>query len=235
MFVNRRKPAVPVLASLLVAAAIPGLISYADPHRLAAFYPAVCAVASCTAAAGLAGLRSRFPKTAAAATGALVLIALPLALARSGALYFSRPEGEPPTQTIARTIKAEVAPGTLLVLDLPFGLMVDTSYLLFDASLVEPFGWIDEDKWREEFHDFKPRFADVFHVDTALRHRIPELEKTEWKRLLFVFHQDLEPEAKLAALREEFGAVDVKQIRPPTWRGAGEPMLTFATVTPHAG
>jgi hypothetical protein len=220
-----------------VAAAIPGLISYADPHRLASFYPAVCAVAGCVAAAGLGAFRAWAPRFGAMAASVFCLVALPLALARSGALYFDRPEGEPPTQTIVRAIHERATPGTLLVLDLPDGLPSDAPYLLFDASLSEPFGWmvLDENKWRDQIRDFRPRFDNLFHVESRLRYRIPELQSTQWKRFVFVISQDLDPPAKLAALREKFGSVEVEEVLPPTWRGAEERTLTFATVTPRSG
>ena len=237
MLVRRRQPEVAVLVSLIVAALVPGLISYADPHRQAALYPALCAIAGCTAAAGLARLRMRFPNLATAAKVVLPVAVLTILFARSGAAYFARGVGEPPSVTITRTIKDEVSPGTLLVLHLPYSLAVDVAYLLFDDSLVEPFGWmfIDEPNWSAEVENFRPRFAHLFHVHTKLRDRVPELEKTEWKRIVFVIGEELKPTEKVEMLKRKFGTVAVKEVRPPTWRGEGEHKLTFVSVLPTPG
>lgn len=240
MLARRRDPAVAVWFSLLAAAAAPGLISIAEPHRQTALYAAICAVAGCAAAAGLAGFRSRFSRLGAIVSVVLPLAILPVLLARSGAAYFSHPAGESPSVSIARVIKNEVTPGTLLVMDLPLALAIDVTYLLFDASLAEPFGWmtveneadVPWERWERRITGFKPSFSHLLYRSTALSHRVPELQATEWKRILFVLYGRPNPEAKLETLRKEFGTLTVKEVRTVPWQGQGKSVLTFVSVAP---
>jgi hypothetical protein len=174
------------------------------------------------------------PRLAKTAKVILLAVVLPVLLARSAALYFSQPMGEPPSVGIARSIKRFAEPGTLLVLHLPFELHVDVAYLLFDDSLVEPFGWmfIDEDKWPTDLAGFRPRFDHLFQRHTALRHRVTELEKTRWRRMVFVLDDSLAPDAKVEDLRRRYGVVKVEHVRPSTWKGEDGVALTVVTVSP---
>ena len=231
--VNRRRPAAPVMFSLLVAAVVPGLISTADPHRQAALYPALCGLAGLTAATGLRRLRAtvshhrrcrdrdaRFRRAAAPVR------------ARRGAVLLPAGRRTPFGHDRAQH-QGTGHPGTLLVLTLPFSLGVDVAYLLFDDSLVEPFGWmfIDEQEWAAEVRDFRPRFVHLFHQHTALRHRLPELENTQWRRMVFVIHDSLQPGAKVEQLKAKYGAVTVTTLRPVTWRSS-EDAFTVISVIP---
>lgn len=233
MLARRRDPTVAVLFSTLAAAVLPGVISTADPHRQASLYPTLCAMAGLTAVSGLRGLASRSPRFARMVRILLVAVALPMLLARSAALYFSQPAGEPPSVAVARSIRQWAEPGTMLVLHLPFFLHVDVAYLLFDDSLVEPFGWmfIDEDKWPSDLRDFQPRFDHLFQRHTRLRFRVPELEGTYWRRLVFVLDDSLSAAPKVDDLRRRYGAVEVEHVRPSTWRGEEGTALTVVTVS----
>jgi hypothetical protein len=232
LVVRRRLPAVVVLVALVVAAVLPGLLSTADPHRQAALYAALCAIAGLSAAAALEGLERRWPRLGGTAKVVLPAVILAALLARSAALYFSQPLGEPPSVAVARAVKERVEPGTLLVLHVRYLLHVDLAYLLFDDSLVEPFGWmfIEENEWERGLADFRPRFEHLFHRFTALRHRLPELEATRWRRLVFVLADALEPAPKVEDLRRKFGAVQVAYVDPETWQGPRAQGLTIVTV-----
>lgn len=221
LLVNRRRPSTPVLLSLVAAALVPGLISTADAHREAVLFPALCAIAGLTAGTALCHFAARFPNL-----GAVAKIVLPTALLavlsiRMGSLYFARPLGEPPTQTIARAIHDEASPGTLLILDVPYGLAVDVAYLLFDQSLVEDFAYntVDPDEWPKVLADPQPGFDHLFYIHTALKDRVPALQKEPWKRVVYVIHNSLDPRRKVEELKQRYGTVAVKEVQPPTWRG----------------
>lgn len=232
LLVNRRRAIAAVLLPAVVATVIPGLISYANAHREAPFFPILCAVGACAAAAGLRRFQTRFRRLGAVAMVGLPLLVLPVMFARAGALYFSRPAGEPPSVTVTKAIKEQVAPGTVLLLDLPYSLAVDAAYLLFDASLVEPFAWdvLEEKDWPRVVDDPLPTYQHLFYRHSALKNRVEELKKMKWTRAVFIIHHLNDPERKLALLKEKYPVVSVRQVDPPTWRPPGHDAFTVITV-----
>ena len=70
---------------------------------------------------------------------------------------------------------------------------------------------------------------------TVLRHRVAELEKTHWKRMVFVLDDSLGPLSKVEDLRRRYGAVKVEHVQPRTWKGETGDAFTVATVSPYAG
>jgi hypothetical protein len=229
---NRRRPMTAVLLPTVVATLLPGLLSYANAHREAPFFPALCAVGACAAAAGLQRFRDRFRRVGAVAIVALPLLVLPVMFARAGALYFSRPSGEPPSVTVTKSIKEQVSPGTVLLLDLPYALAIDAAYLLFDASLVEPFVWdvLEEKDWPRVVDDPSPTYRHLFYRHSALKNRVTELQQMKWTRAVFIIHHLNDPERKVALLKARYPVVSVQQVDPPTWRPPGTDAFTVVAV-----
>jgi hypothetical protein len=229
---NRRRAMTAVLLPSVVATLIPGLISYANAHREAAFFPVLCAVGACAAAAGLRRFQARFHWLGAVAMVGLPLLVLPPMFARAGALYFSRPSGEPPSVTVTKSIKEQVAPGTVLLLDLPYALAIDAAYLLFDDSLVEPFAWdvLEEKDWPRAVDDPMPTYQHLFYRHSALKNRVTELQQTKWTRAVFIIHHLNDPERKVALLKAKYPVVSVQQVDPPTWRPPGTDAFTVVSV-----
>jgi hypothetical protein len=228
--VNRRRPEGPVMLSAAAAAMVPSLVSYADAHRQAQMFPVLCIMGGFAAAVGLRRFEWRFPRLGTVAKVAFPAVVLPLMFLRMGSLYFLRPVGEPPSETVVAAIKQEEAPGTLLLLDLPYSLLIDTMYLLFDDSLEKDFAWraVREVDWPAIADKPEPDFTHLFYRQTALRHRIPDLEKRRWDRVVFIIHDSLEPQTKVKMLEAKYGAVSVKQVDPGSWRaGNGLTMVTI--------
>jgi hypothetical protein len=152
--------------------------------------------------------------------------------ARAGALYFSRPSGEPPSVTVTRAIKEEVGPGTVLLLDLPYSLAIDAAYLLFDDSLVEPFVWdvLEEKDWPRIVDDPSPTYRHLFYRHSALKNRVEELKRMSWTRAVFVIHRLNDAERKAALLKAKYPVVSVRRVDPPTWRSPGTDALTVVAV-----
>lgn len=232
LLVRRRSALTAVLLPTVVATVIPGLISYANAHREAPFFPVLCAVGACAAASGLRRFRARFPRLGTVAMFGLPLLIFPVMFARSGALYFSRPSGEPPSVTVTKAIKEQVSPGTVLLLDLPYALGVDAAYLLFDASLVEPFAWdvLEEKDWPSIVDDPLPTYRHLFYRHSALKNRVEELKQMKWTRAVFIIHHLNDPERKVALLKEKYPVVSVRQVDPPTWHPPGTDAFTVVTV-----
>jgi hypothetical protein len=232
MLCKRHRPATAVLLPSVVITLVPGLISYANAHREATFFPTMCIVAACTAAAGLQRMQGRFPTIGRVLKVVLPAIILPLMFARAGALYFARPAGEPPSVTIARAIGEQITPSTVLVLNLPDALAIDVTYLLFDDALVEPFTWdvVEEKDWPRVVDDPMPRYEHLLYLHTALKHRIPELRRMKWERAVYIIHNTLDPEAKVALLRARYPTAVVKEIQPATWRLPGQDAFTVVVV-----
>lgn len=229
---NRRRPTTAVLLPTVVATLIPGLISYANAHREAPFFPVLCAVGACAAAAGLRRLHARFHLLGAVAMVGLPLLILPPMFARAGALYFSRPSGEPPSVTITKAIKEQVGPGTVLLLDLPYALAIDAAYLLFDDSLVEPFVWdVLEDKdWPRVVDEPAPTYGHLFYRHSALKNRVADLQRMKWTRAVFIIHHLNDPQRKVALLKAKYPVVSVQQVDPPTWRPPGADAFTVVSI-----
>lgn len=221
-----------VLLPAVAATLIPGLISYANAHREAPFFPVLCAVGACAAAAGLRRFRARFHVVGTIAIVGLPLFVLPVMFARAGALYFSRASGEPPSVTVTKAIKEQVSPGTVLLLDLPYALAIDAAYLLFDDSLVEPFVWdvLEERDWPRAADDPSPTYNHLFYRHTALEDRVEELKQMEWTRAVFIIHHLNGPGRKVAMLKERYPVVYVRQVDPPTWRPPGTDAFTVVVV-----
>jgi hypothetical protein len=227
---NRRRPAAPVMLSFAAAAMVPSLVSYADAHRQAQMFPALCIMAGFIAALGLRRFQARFPRLGTVAQVAFPLVILPVMFLRMGSLYFLRPMAEPPSQTVVEAIKKEEAPGTLLMLDLPYALLIDAMYLLFDDSLEKDFAWraVREVDWPAIADQPVPDFNHLFYRHTALRHRVPELERQDWKRVVFIIHDSLDPHTKVQLLEAKHRAVSVKKVDPGSWRpGNGLTMVTL--------
>jgi hypothetical protein len=234
-FANRRRPAGPLLLSFVAAGMVPGLVSYADAHRQAAMFPALCATAGFIAAVGLRRFQARFFRLGTVVKVAFALLVLPVTFLRMGALYFVRPMAEPPSATVVRAIQQEEAPGTLLMLDLPYSLLIDTMYLLFDDSLKKDFAWraVREVDWPLIAEKPDPDFNHLFYRHTALRHRVAELEKREWRRVVFVIHESLDPQTKVRLIEAKHPLVAVKQVDPQAWRPGNR--LTVATILRDGG
>ena len=127
-------------------------------------------------------------------------------------------------------IRKEEAPGTLLMLDLPYSLLIDTMYLLFDDSLEKDFAWraVRDVDWPAMADKPDPDFNHLFYRQTALLHRIPDLEKRDWRRVVFIIHESLDPQTKVKLLEAKYPAVSVKQVDPGGWRPGN--MLTMVTL-----
>jgi hypothetical protein len=229
-FVNRRRPAGPVMLSAVAATMVPGLVSYADAHRQAQMFPALCVMAGFVAAVGLRRFQARFPRLGTVVKVAFPLVVLPVMFLRMGSLYFLRPVGEPPSQTVATAIKQEEAPGTLIMLDLPYALLIDTMYLLFDDSLEKDFAWraVREVDWPAIADKPEPDFNHLFYRQTALRHRTADLERRPWNRVVFVIHESLDPQAKVKLLESKHRVVSVRDVDPGSWRPGNR--LTMVTI-----
>jgi hypothetical protein len=152
--------------------------------------------------------------------------------ARAGALYFSRPSGEPPSVSVTKAIKEQAGPGTVLLLDLPYALAIDAAYLLFDDSLVEPFVWdvLEEKDWPRAVGDPFPTYHHLFYRHSALKNRVAELKQMNWTRAVFVIHRLNDPERKVALLKAKYPVVAVQRVDPPTWRPPGTDAFTVVAV-----
>ena len=118
-FVARRRPESGLWLSFIAAGLIPGIISYAEAHREAVFFPAVCCLAGYTAGRGIRGLQQVSDSAGSFLKLAVVVFVAPVMFLRAGSFYFARPEGIPPDQTVAKKILELVQPDTLLIYDLP--------------------------------------------------------------------------------------------------------------------
>jgi hypothetical protein len=217
--VRRRDPASAVLLAFLAAGALPGIVSFAAPHRMSAFFPAMTAMAAIAAVACLdwLGRQGDFGMRARVALPWIVTFASFLGM---GSVYFTQRNAEPPSVTFANAIRPYLRPGTLMIVDIPLGLQIDANFLLFDDTLRDQSAivWPDPEQWPVLLADPKPDFKSSYYRFTALRHQILELRRKEWKHVVFVIHESMDPENKVEFLRSMFPNAKVTRIRPRTWR-----------------
>ena len=217
---NRKQPAVPVLLALMAASLLPGLTSTADAHRLAVFFPAVCAVAALVAAGGLRRLQARLGVVGTAFKVALPALVLAATLLRIGGVYFERDMGEPPNVTIYKAVRPFLTPGTIAIVDLPVSTSIDVVYQMFDQLRADPIAFVMPEgrPWPTPLEAPKPQLTHLFYRETALRDRLPELEAMHWTRAVYFLHDSMDGARKLEVLKAAYPEAKVTLVHPPTWR-----------------
>jgi hypothetical protein len=220
---NRRDARASVLVPLLAVTALPALVSIPDAHRMAAAFPVICTLAALLVATVLAWVKARWPTG-----GKLAALVLPIALvvtmgSVAGAKYFQQTPGEPPPNTVVKAIRPFLAPDMLLVLDVPDGLAIEAYYLLYDDMLRDRIAVVvpgrdGQNPWPQVASDPHVLLNDAYYRETALRHGVPQLEGTKWKRIVFILHEAMDRENKLRLLQSMYENVRVTDVSPATWR-----------------
>lgn len=220
---NRRDARASVFLPLLAMTTLPALMSIPDAHRMAAAFPVICTLAGLMAARGIATMiASRGRLGNALALALPIVIVVPMGVV-AGAKYFEQFHGEPPPNTMAKAIRSFLQPDTLLVLDVPEGLDVEERFLLYDDALrdrieiVVP-GRDGQNPWPDVATDPHVLPNDVYHRETALRHRVTALAGMKWKRIVYVLHAALDRETKVRLLQSKYPDARVTDVSPPTWR-----------------
>lgn len=230
-----RRPAVPVLLSLLAASLLPGITSIAAAHRMAVAFPAICALAAMAAAGALRRAEVRLGIAGTAIKIVLPLIVLPAMFLRIGGLYFERPMAEPPHVAAFKAMRPFLTEGTLAVIDLPDSIAIDVAYQMFDRMRVEAlaFDMPEGRAWEDPLEPPAPRLAHPFYRHTALRRRLPEFEAMRWPRAVYFLHEATGGERKLEILRRRYPEARITGVHPGAWRPGYDFTAVEIDLEPH--